>query len=119
MSELLQCGWSQSKGISRLENRGGAAVASSGLKHGAPRNLVEGRVKLSIQSREQSTGPAIYVSRIHLNIPVFHFSFWRIQFDCCAAAGARRVRRTPCTEGDRFAARTSHVVVMDEPHYAV
>jgi len=102
-----------------MENRDGAAVARSGLKHGAPRNLVEGRVKLSIQSREQSTGPAIYVTRIHLNIAVFHFSFRRSQFDCCAATGARRVRRTPCTEGDRFAARKSHVVVMDEPHDAV
>ena len=102
-----------------MENRGGAAVARSGLKHGVPRNLVEGRVKLSIQSREQSTGPAIYVTRIHLNITVFHFSLWRSQFDCCAATGTRRVRRTPCPEGDRFAARTSHVVVVDEPHYAV
>ena len=102
-----------------MENRGGAAVARSGLKHGAPRNLVEGRVKLSIQSREQSTGPAIYVSRAHLSITCFHFSFWRSQFDCCAAAGARRVRRTPCTEGGCVAARTSSVVAMDEPHYAV
>jgi len=102
-----------------MENRGGAAVARSGLKHGAPRNLVEGRVKLSIQSREQSTGPAIYVTRIHLNIAFFHFPFWRSQFDGCAATGARRVRRTPCTEGGRFAARTSHVVVLDESHYAV
>ena len=71
-----------------MENRGGAVVARSGLKHGAPRNLVEGHDKLSIQSREQSTGPAIYVTRIHLNITVFHFSFWRSQFDCCAATGA-------------------------------
>src|SRR5882724_2131064 len=119
MNELLQRRWSQSKGISHMENRGGAAVARSGLKHGAPRNLVEGRVKLSIQSRERSTGPAIYVTRIHLSITFFHFPFWRGQFDYCAAAGARGVRRTTCTEGDRFAARTSHVVVLDEPHCAV
>src|SRR5262245_9403935 len=35
---------------------GGAAVASSGLKHGAPRVLVEGRAKMAIHSREQETG---------------------------------------------------------------
>lgn len=38
--------------------RDGAPVASSGLKHGAPRDLVEGRAKLSIQSRQRASSPA-------------------------------------------------------------
>jgi hypothetical protein len=35
-----------SKWAANTEKKGGAAVASSGLKHGGPRIFVEGRAKL-------------------------------------------------------------------------
>jgi hypothetical protein len=51
--------------------RRGAAVVVSGLKHGMPRNLLEGRAKLSIQPRGQITCPSNFAPLIHGHLYYF------------------------------------------------
>ena len=91
-----------------MGKRGGAAVASSGLKHGAPRDLAEGRAKLSIQSRERATSPANFISRAYHRI--YYWSYCRLHSNCCAAANATananagRLRGAIGAQGGGFAA---------------
>src|SRR5882757_3819999 len=66
--------------------RDGAAVATSGLKHGVPRDLLEGRAKLSIQSCERPTSPANPASRVYHRI--YYFSCSARRFDFCAITNA-------------------------------
>src|ERR1700745_1603373 len=100
-----QCEWVRS-----MWRRGGAAVASSGLKHGAPRDLAEGRAKLSIQSRERATSPANFLS---LAYPLIYYCpYCRLHSNCCAAATANatananagRLRGAIGAQGGGFAA---------------
>src|SRR5260370_39000937 len=58
MEKRAQCERVQSKWPRACREGTGAPVASAGLKHGAPRDLVEGRAKLSIQSRQRGSSPA-------------------------------------------------------------
>src|SRR5258705_8307321 len=103
MSELPQGEWVQSKWPRSMWRRDGAAVASSGLKHGAPRDLAEGRAKLSIQSRERATSLANFISCVYQNI--HFFIYWCMCSDCCAAAAASagRLRRAIGAQGGCFA----------------
>ena len=63
------------QGARSLEKRCGAAMARSGLKHGVPRNLSEGHVKLSLLSRELSIDRPIFASRTHLRVTFSRFYF--------------------------------------------
>src|SRR6516164_2060620 len=106
MNRFLRCERLQSKWAARMEKRGGSAMASSGLKHGGPGVPAKGRGKLSIQSRELPTGPAVFGCCAHRRIFLFHFCFhgWQSDFCTTAVANAGRKYRTAGAEGGCVAA---------------
>src|SRR5260370_37381550 len=106
MNELPSGERVQGKWPRRSWKRDGAAVATSGLKHGVPRDLLEGRAKLSIQSCERPTSPANPASRVYDRI--YYFSSSGRRFDVCATATAIAggLRGTAGGQSGRFAAWT-------------
>src|SRR5258708_24439761 len=94
----------QSKWAARTGKRSGAATARSGLKRGALCACMEGRGKLSIQTREKPTGPANSARCNQQCSTFFHFIYCYGQFDQCAAASVGRCCGTAGAEGGGFAA---------------
>src|SRR5258708_3089414 len=93
----------QSKWAARMGKRSGAATARSGLKRGALRACMEGRGKLSIQTREKPTGPANPACCNQQGSTFFHFIYYG-QFDECANATLGRCCGTAGAEGGGLAA---------------
>src|SRR5260370_33050533 len=85
LNGLLQCKGAPEQVGREHGEKGGAAVGSSGLKHGEPRILMEGRGKLSNQSRAQPTGPTTFVSAVQFRQTIFHSIFFYEPLDSVSA----------------------------------
>src|SRR5260221_14525684 len=98
----------QSKWAARMGKRSGAATARSGLKRGALRAYMEGRGKLSIQTREKPNGPANSARCNQQFSTFFYFIYCYGQFDKCAAASVGGCGRAAGAEGGGLDACAAH-----------
>src|SRR5260221_14751297 len=89
----------QSKWAARMGKRSGAAAARSGLKRGTLRASMEGRGKLSLQTRDKPTGPANSARCNQQFFTFFYFIYCYGLFDKCAAASVVRCDRAASREG--------------------